>query len=89
VTALRRAEQDAMVSHLVYALSRATLVVAADAGAGGTWAGAVEALRQQTTPVLAWSPRAPAPATGSWWNAAPSQPPASQRCSRSVLAWRR
>lgn len=40
---------------LVYALSRATLVVAADAGVGGTWAGALEALRQRTASVLAWS----------------------------------
>lgn len=40
---------------LIYALSAATLVVAADAEKGGTWAGATEALRHGTVPVLAWS----------------------------------
>jgi predicted Rossmann fold nucleotide-binding protein DprA/Smf involved in DNA uptake len=40
---------------LVYALSRATLVVAADAETGGTWAGAVEALERRIAPVLVWS----------------------------------
>jgi predicted Rossmann fold nucleotide-binding protein DprA/Smf involved in DNA uptake len=40
---------------LIYALSQATLVVAADAGQGGTWAGAVEALQQSTAPVIAWT----------------------------------
>jgi len=40
---------------LIYALSKATLVVAADAETGGTWAGAVEAIRQSTTSVLVWS----------------------------------
>lgn len=40
---------------LVYALSTRTLVVAAAAGTGGTWAGAAEALRRGTTPVLVWA----------------------------------
>ena len=40
---------------LIYALSRAALVVAADAEKGGTWAGATEALRRSTTPVLIWT----------------------------------
>lgn len=40
---------------LVYALSRATFVVAADHDKGGTWAGAVEALRQSIAPVLVWT----------------------------------
>jgi predicted Rossmann fold nucleotide-binding protein DprA/Smf involved in DNA uptake len=40
---------------LIYALSRATLVVAADAEQGGTWAGAVEALRRSTAPVIVWA----------------------------------
>jgi len=40
---------------LIYALSKATLVVAADAETGGTWAGAVEALRQSISPVLIWN----------------------------------
>lgn len=40
---------------VVYALSRATLVVAADHDKGGTWAGAVEALRQAVAPVLVWT----------------------------------
>lgn len=40
---------------LIYALSKATLVVAADAETGGTWAGAVEALRQSTSSVLIWN----------------------------------
>ena len=39
---------------IIYALSRATLVVAADADKGGSWAGAVEALRRGTAPVIAW-----------------------------------
>jgi predicted Rossmann fold nucleotide-binding protein DprA/Smf involved in DNA uptake len=40
---------------LIYALSQATLVVAADVDKGGTWAGAVESLRRGTAPVVAWS----------------------------------
>lgn len=40
---------------LIYALSKATLVVAADLDKGGTWAGAVEALRQRSSPVLVWT----------------------------------
>jgi predicted Rossmann fold nucleotide-binding protein DprA/Smf involved in DNA uptake len=39
---------------LVYALARATLVVAAEPGTGGTWAGAVEALERHVAPVLVW-----------------------------------
>ncbi|CAN5133105.1 hypothetical protein BH18ACT4_BH18ACT4_00680 [soil metagenome] len=42
-------------NELIYALSAATLVVASDHDTGGTWAGAVEALRQRTTPVLVWT----------------------------------
>lgn len=40
---------------LIYALSAATLVVAADEEKGGTWAGAVEALGQGRVPVLVWT----------------------------------
>lgn len=40
---------------VIYALSVATLVVAADLETGGTWAGAVEALRQRPAPVLVWA----------------------------------
>jgi len=40
---------------LIYALSQATLVVAADLDRGGTWGGAIEALRQRRTPVLVWT----------------------------------
>ena len=40
---------------LIYALSQATFVAAADLEKGGTWAGAVEALKAGTTPVLAWT----------------------------------
>jgi predicted Rossmann fold nucleotide-binding protein DprA/Smf involved in DNA uptake len=40
---------------LIYALSQATFVVAADLEKGGTWAGAVEALKAGTTPVLVWT----------------------------------
>lgn len=40
---------------LIYALSQATLVVAADREEGGTWAGATEALRIGSAPVLVWS----------------------------------
>jgi predicted Rossmann fold nucleotide-binding protein DprA/Smf involved in DNA uptake len=39
---------------LIYALSRATLVVTSDKGTGGTWAGAEEALRRKIAPVLVW-----------------------------------
>lgn len=39
---------------VIYALSRATLVVAADIDRGGTWFGAVEAIRQNTNAVLVW-----------------------------------
>jgi predicted Rossmann fold nucleotide-binding protein DprA/Smf involved in DNA uptake len=39
---------------IIYALSQATLVVAADDGQGGTWFGASEALRQRTGTVLVW-----------------------------------
>lgn len=37
---------------LVYALSKATVVVASSEGSGGTWAGAVEALEKGYCPVL-------------------------------------
>lgn len=40
---------------LIYALSAATLVVACQEESGGSWAGAVDALRRQTAPVLVWS----------------------------------
>jgi predicted Rossmann fold nucleotide-binding protein DprA/Smf involved in DNA uptake len=40
---------------LIYALSKATLVVTAAAETGGSWAGAVEAIRQATAPVLVWT----------------------------------
>ncbi len=40
---------------IIYALSNVTLVVAAEAEKGGTWAGALEALRQRTAPVVAWT----------------------------------
>jgi predicted Rossmann fold nucleotide-binding protein DprA/Smf involved in DNA uptake len=40
---------------LIYALSEATFVVACEADKGGTWAGAVEALRRHTAPVLTWT----------------------------------
>jgi predicted Rossmann fold nucleotide-binding protein DprA/Smf involved in DNA uptake len=40
---------------LIYALSKATLVIAAAAETGGSWSGAVEAIRQATAPVLVWT----------------------------------
>jgi len=40
---------------LIYAMSTATLVVECEEGSGGTWAGAVEALRGRTAPVIAWT----------------------------------
>jgi predicted Rossmann fold nucleotide-binding protein DprA/Smf involved in DNA uptake len=40
---------------VIYALSTATLVVAADLEEGGAWAGAAEALRQRAAPVLVWT----------------------------------
>lgn len=39
---------------LIYALADATLVVASDHDKGGTWAGAVEALRARYTDVVIW-----------------------------------
>ena len=40
---------------LIYAMSTATLVVECEEGSGGTWAGAVEALRGHTAPIVAWT----------------------------------
>ncbi|MPZ74772.1 MAG: hypothetical protein GEU74_16415 [Nitriliruptorales bacterium] len=40
---------------VIYALSQATLVVAADVEKGGTWAGAMESLRRGITPVVVWA----------------------------------
>lgn len=39
---------------LIYALSRATLVVTSDEGTGGTWAGATEALKKKISAVAVW-----------------------------------
>lgn len=41
-------------NRLVFALTGATLIVAADEGRGGTWEGAVEALRGRITDVAVW-----------------------------------
>lgn len=38
----------------IYAQSEATVVVKSDFGTGGTWAGAVEALKNEFSPVLCW-----------------------------------
>jgi predicted Rossmann fold nucleotide-binding protein DprA/Smf involved in DNA uptake len=40
---------------IVYACSRATLVVATDEGTGGTWTGAVEALAHGFATVAVWT----------------------------------
>jgi predicted Rossmann fold nucleotide-binding protein DprA/Smf involved in DNA uptake len=40
---------------LIYALSAATLVVECQPQTGGSWAGAVEALRRRTAPVAVWT----------------------------------
>jgi predicted Rossmann fold nucleotide-binding protein DprA/Smf involved in DNA uptake len=50
---------------LIYALSEATFVVACEAEKGGTWAGAVEALRQHTAPVLTWTGPDATPGNGA------------------------
>jgi predicted Rossmann fold nucleotide-binding protein DprA/Smf involved in DNA uptake len=42
-------------NRLIYTLSATTLVVVCDHEKGGTWAGAVEALRQDIAPVLVWT----------------------------------
>jgi len=39
---------------VIYALSKATLVVASDEGSGGTWSGATEALKRGIAPVITW-----------------------------------
>jgi len=39
---------------LIHALAERTLVVASDAGKGGTWEGAIEALRRDLGPVVVW-----------------------------------
>jgi predicted Rossmann fold nucleotide-binding protein DprA/Smf involved in DNA uptake len=41
-------------NRLIYALSDLTLVVASDNGRGGTWEGAVEAIRGRLTDVVIW-----------------------------------
>ncbi len=41
-------------NRLIYALSELALVVASDSGQGGTWEGAVEALRGRLTDVVIW-----------------------------------
>jgi predicted Rossmann fold nucleotide-binding protein DprA/Smf involved in DNA uptake len=46
---------------LIYAMSTATLVVECEEGTGGTWAGAVEAIRGSTAPVIAWTGPGAAP----------------------------
>jgi predicted Rossmann fold nucleotide-binding protein DprA/Smf involved in DNA uptake len=46
---------------LIYAMSTATLVVECEEGSGGTWAGAAEALRGKTAPVIAWTGPGAAP----------------------------
>jgi predicted Rossmann fold nucleotide-binding protein DprA/Smf involved in DNA uptake len=40
---------------IIYVLSEATLVVAADAEKGGTWSGATEAIRRSFAPVVVWT----------------------------------
>lgn len=39
---------------VIYALSKATLVVASDEDSGGTWSGATEALKRGIAPVITW-----------------------------------
>ena len=39
---------------IIYALSNVAFVVSADEGSGGTWTGAVEALKRQWCPVAVW-----------------------------------
>lgn len=41
-------------NRIIYALTATTLVVTSDDGSGGTWAGAVEAIRARTTDVAVW-----------------------------------
>jgi predicted Rossmann fold nucleotide-binding protein DprA/Smf involved in DNA uptake len=41
-------------NRLIYALSELTLVVSSDQGRGGTWEGAVEAIRGRLTDVVIW-----------------------------------
>lgn len=41
-------------NRLIYALSELTVVVASDDGSGGTWEGAVEAIRGRLTDVVVW-----------------------------------
>jgi predicted Rossmann fold nucleotide-binding protein DprA/Smf involved in DNA uptake len=46
---------------IIYALSRATLVVACDEGRDSTWGGATDALDRAVAPVLVW----PGPGAGT------------------------
>ncbi len=39
---------------LIYAMSRVTVVIASDAGSGGTWAGAIEAMQASNGVVAVW-----------------------------------
>jgi predicted Rossmann fold nucleotide-binding protein DprA/Smf involved in DNA uptake len=50
---------------LIYATARATLVVATDEGQGGTWAGAIEALRQSYGTVCVWMGEGGGPGNGA------------------------
>jgi predicted Rossmann fold nucleotide-binding protein DprA/Smf involved in DNA uptake len=49
---------------LIYALSVRTLVVASGGGAGGTWSGAVEALKEGFGSVVVWRGRGEGPGNG-------------------------
>ena len=40
---------------IIYALSKAVVVVRSDHGTGGTWAGAAESLRNKTSNVISWT----------------------------------
>ena len=40
---------------IIYALSKAVVVIRSDEGSGGTWAGATEAIRNKTSAVISWT----------------------------------
>lgn len=40
---------------IIYALSRAVVVIRSDEGSGGTWAGATDAIRNKTSNVISWT----------------------------------
>ena len=72
---------------LIYALSQTTFVVAADHDKGGTWAGAIEALRRSIAPVAVWTGDGAGSGNAALVERGRGPYPRSMPCSRSSR-WR-